>query len=76
MIAAALCHALAGRIWVELSASKPCWLGCAAGLVIGAFGTELVKELKMAGRDRFLLHVTALALTKGLDWIDLIFYDL
>ena len=73
VIASAFCHILAGRIGIH--AVKPWWLGHVAGLVIRAYGTQLVNKSEVLGDRRFLLHMTAFGLGLALDHFITIFYD-
>jgi hypothetical protein len=73
MIASALCHVLAGQIGIQ--DFKPWWLGHVAGLVIRAYGTELVNKSEISRDRRFLLHMTAFGLGWALDHFITVFYD-
>lgn len=66
LTAAALCHALAHRTYLAMTAPKPWWLGHAASLIIGAHGAGIVNRLEVSrGEYRFMLHLAAI----GLGWI-------
>jgi hypothetical protein len=67
VIAAALCHALAGRTSLAMSTSQPWWLGHAASLVIHKYSADLVNQTETSGGRCFVLKLTAIGLGRTLD---------
>lgn len=65
LTAAALCHALAHRTFLAMTAPDPWWLDHAASLIIHAHAAEIINRLEVSrGEYRFMLHLAA----NGLGW--------
>lgn len=69
VIAAALCNALAGQVYYEMSAADPWWLSHAASLTIRAYGVDMADRLDVPKDHRLLLHLSVVALGWALNRI-------
>jgi hypothetical protein len=69
VIAAALCNALAGQVYYEMSATDPWWLSHAASLTIRAYGVDMANRLDVPKDYRLLLHLSVVALGWAIDRI-------
>ena len=67
LIAAALCNALAGQVYDEMSAADPWWLAHAASLTIRFFGVDIANRLDVPKDYGLVLHLGVVALGWALD---------
>jgi hypothetical protein len=69
VIAAALCNALAGQVYYEMSATDPWWLSHAASLTIRAYAVDMANRLNVPKDYGLLLHLSVVALGWAVDRI-------